>query len=94
MRINFNLDQAITVLETISAINTKDEAKQIIIDSSKRILKSAVSKEIESNEARMSKIISTMDSSGYTNVSQHLNSALLKMKEQDTGRKGKYSEKK
>lgn len=94
MRINFNLDQAITVLETISTFATKDEAKQTLINSSKHILKSAISKEIESNEARMGKIISTMNSGGYTNVSGYLNSALLKMKEQDTERKGKYSEKK
>ena len=96
MRINFNLDQAIIVSEKLAkAIDSeKNAANKLLLINSQTILKTAISKEIDSNSVRMDKVINTFNSGGYTDIASLLMSAKGKITEQDSERKGKYEDKK
>ena len=90
MRIQFELDQAIAVLNRLEgkASNVNDIP---LFTAASVILKEAISKELDSNSARIDKVISTMKTSGYDErVVSDLKATQDRMKLEDAGRKEQY----
>ena len=90
MRIQFELDQAIAVLNRLEgkASNVNDIP---LFMAASVILKEAISKELDSNSARIDKVISTMKTSGYDErVVSDLKAAQNRMKVEDAERKEQY----
>jgi len=90
MRIQFELDQAIAVLNRLEgkASNVNDIP---LFTAASVILKEAISKELDSNSARIDKVISTMKTSGYDErVVSDLKAAQNRMKVEDAERKEQY----
>lgn len=90
MRIQFDLDQAMVVLKRLEggALSVNDGPLML---GASIILKEAISKEIDSNSARIDKVIETMKSSGYDErVVSHLKEAQGRMKSEDDERKGQF----
>tara|TARA_R110002153_G_scaffold213273_2_gene365812 strand:+ start:73 stop:363 length:291 start_codon:yes stop_codon:yes gene_type:complete len=93
MRIQFELDQAMAVLRRLEgqASSVNDIP---LFTAASSILKEAISKEIDSNSARIDKVISTMKTSGYDErVVSNLKEAQDRMKLEDGERKGQYKSK-
>ena len=90
MRIQFDLDQAMAVLKRLEggALSVNDGPLML---AASIILKEAISKEIDSNSARIDKVIETMKRSGYDErVVTNLKEAQDRMKSDDDERKNKY----
>ena len=90
MRIQFDLDQAIVVLKRLegNAMSVNDGPN---IFAASIILKEAITKEINSNSARIDKVIETMKRSGYDErVVSDLNAAKNRMKLEDAERKDQF----
>ena len=90
MRIQFDLDQAMVVLKRLegNAMSVNDGPKML---AASIILKEAITKEINSNSARIDKVIETMKRSGYDErVVSDLNAAKNRMKLDDAERKDQF----
>ena len=91
MRIQFDLDQAIVVLKRLDGgvLDVLNDGPMLA--ASKIILKEAITKEINSNSARIDKVIETMKSSGYDErVVSDLKAAQDRMKSDDDERKNQF----
>lgn len=90
MRIQFDLDQAMVVLKRLegNAMSVNDGPN---IFAASIILKEAITKEINSNSARIDKVIETMKRSGYDErVVSDLKAAQNRMKLEDAERKDQF----
>ena len=90
MRIQFDLDQAMAVLKRLegNAMSVNDSSNMF---AASIILKEAISKEIDSNSARIDKVIETMKRSGYDErVVSDLKAAQNRMKLDDAERKDQF----
>jgi hypothetical protein len=90
MRIQFDLDQAMVVLKRLEGgVSNVSDGPKVLAASI--ILKEAITKEINSNSARIGKVIETMERSGYDErVVLDLKAAQDRMKSDDNERKNQF----
>ena len=90
MRIQFSIDEAIAVLNRLEGRASSISDGPLFLSAS-MVLKQAISKELESNSARIDKVIETMKRSGYDErVVLDLTAAQTRIKNDDAERKEQF----